>query len=129
MNAFKKANTDVLLALGRLGHTETLEEETFLQIEQFGCQVYSPKSHVKSVSELRWLMFKKNQSTSDHLPPTLDSLRQGILRDNYQCMIWANNIVANPNLPPPSNHGWWCDNRWCEVDDETPCSGRCATFC
>ena len=39
-NAFEKANTDVLLALGRLGHTETLEEETFLQIEQFVCQVY-----------------------------------------------------------------------------------------
>ena len=29
-NAFEKANTDVLLALGRLGHTETLEEETML---------------------------------------------------------------------------------------------------
>ena len=68
------------------------------------------------MAELRWLLLKKNHATSGKLPPTRDALHQAILQAHYQCMIWANDIVPNPDIPSPSEYGWtWEGERWCEV--------------
>ena len=103
-------------ALAHLGCSETLDEDVLLKIEEFVCRIYAPKSELKTVSELRWAMFKKNQSTSESLPPTRDALRLAILRAHYQYMIWANDIISNPLIPSSCECGWkWEEDKWIEV--------------
>ena len=68
------------------------------------------------MAELRWLLVKKNQATSEKLPPTRVALRQAILRAHYQCIIWVNDVVPNPDIPSSREYGWtWEGDRWCEA--------------
>jgi len=50
-------------------------------------------------------MFSKKQLQSAKLPPTQDALHEGILRANYQAMVWHNDIVLKPEIPSPENNG------------------------
>lgn len=115
-NVFGKTTADIMEALAKLGCSETLDENVFLKIEELVCRLYMPDSKINTVAELRWVLFKKNQSTSESLPPTRDALRQAIHRAHYQCMIWANDIIANPVILSPCKCGWkWEDDKWVEV--------------
>ena len=90
---FETTTSSIMSALSLLGYSETLEENLLTKIEELVCRVYSPKSDIKTISELRWAMFKKNQTTSEGLPPTRNALRLAVSRANYQCIIWANDTV------------------------------------
>ena len=108
--------TNIITALSQLGRSESLDDNVFLKIEELVCRIYAPKSNHKTVSELRWAMFKKNQSLSESMPPTRDSLMQAVLRAHYQCMIWKNDLTANQIILSPSECGWkWEDDKWVEI--------------
>ena len=96
-NVFEKTTPGIMLALAKLGSADTLDENVLVKIEELVCRLYAADSGINSVAELRWAFFKKNQSTSEGLPPTRDALRLAILRANYQCFIWANDIVPIPS--------------------------------
>ena len=115
-NAFEKASEDILKALKRLGCSQRVPDENFLLLEKFVCQLYCSNARDRTVAELRWLLFKKNQATSEKLPATRDALHQGTLRAHYQSMTWVNDVVPNPDAPSPREYGWtWEGDRWCEV--------------
>ena len=76
---------DIVTPLSSLGSNHFVDENTYLNNEEVVCRVYSTKSDIKTVAELRWLMFKKSQLV-EGLPPTRDA--------NYQCVVWMNDIVA-----------------------------------
>ena len=96
----------MITELGNLGTTVTPTTETIDAIEKFVCQLYLPKATFTKVKDIRWWLFCKKQAQSERLPPTLAALHQGILPAHYQVMVWNNNQVPNPDLPPPDIYGW-----------------------
>ena len=51
-------------------------------------------------------MFCQKQQKSESLPPTTDSLRQHLMRANYQAFVWKHSLIAVQQLPPPVSNGW-----------------------
>ena len=88
---------------------DELSEETISSIEAFVCRLYSPKSNIKSVNELRCYMFQKGNCDVEKLPPTHDALLHHIHRAHYQCKIWR--LASQPiqTLQPPTENGWKMD--------------------
>ena len=68
--------------------------------------LYLQKTTFTKVKDLRWWLFRKKQAQSERLPPTLAALHEGILRAHYQVMVWNNDRVLNPDLPPPDTYRW-----------------------
>ena len=52
------------------------------------------------------MIFTKSHTSSDKLPPTKDSLKQYIMRANYQSYIWYNADKPILNVPSPNENGW-----------------------
>ena len=67
------------------------------------------------MSNLRWVLFKKKQSTSGSLTPNKNLLPLGIFWAHFLCMNWANNITAKAIIPSQGNfclkrrEGKWID--------------------
>ena len=97
---------DKVYALSQLGVTKLPSQETISAIEAFVCQLYLPHTEFMKVADARWWLFKKKQAQSEGLPPTKAALLQAIMRAHYQAIIWYNDIIPNPELPPPENYGW-----------------------
>ena len=104
--AFIEAESDSIAALANLGTTPEPTERTIAGIEKLVCQLYQPNTRCSKVKDLRWLLFRKSQAQSEKLPPTLSALKQAIMRAHYQCIVWNNDVVPNPELPSPANYGW-----------------------
>ena len=100
------ASEETLQAFSNLGASEILSEETFQRLETFVCKLYAPNMNTENLGQLRWKLFFKRQAEAEKLPPTLESLRQTILRAHYQALIWQNDLVPNPIVPPPEKYGW-----------------------
>ena len=54
-----------------------------------------------------------------NFPPCSNSLKQHVLRVNFQVRIWKLADMNFPELPDPSSHGWIVNDeglepRWCE---------------
>ena len=100
---FDNASTPILQALANLGCGE------------------QPDDGTRSVKDLRWSLFKKNQAESERLPPSQAALHQAILRAHYQLLVWNNDHVANPVLPSPEGYGWQDeDGKWVPVMTNLP---------
>ena len=52
------------------------------------------------------MIFTKRHTSSDKLPPTEDSLKQDIMRANYQSYIWYNADKPILNVPSRNENGW-----------------------
>ena len=102
--AFIDADQDSFTALSDLGTTVQPNRSTSAGIKKLVCKLYQPNTHITKVKELRWLLFCKKQAESERLPPTLAALKEAIKKAHYQCMVWNNDIVPNPELP--LNYGW-----------------------
>ena len=98
---FQEAEEDVITELGRRGVNENPTAETETAIEKLVCQLYFPKTTITEVKELRWWLFRKKQAQSEGLPPTQAALHETILRAHYQLIVWNNDRVPNPQVPPP----------------------------
>ena len=40
------------------------------------------------------------------LTPTHNKLQQHVKRCNYHYYVWKQSLLANPDIPSPSGHGW-----------------------
>jgi len=54
-------------------------------------------------------LFKKKPAESKKLPPTPAALRQAILRNLYQVIVWNSDKVPFPEIPSPEDYGWKLD--------------------
>ncbi|XP_032229946.2 uncharacterized protein LOC5505744 [Nematostella vectensis] len=104
--AFIDADQDSITALADLGTSDVPHGTTYAGIEKLVCKLYQPNTRITKVKDLRWLLFRKKQAESERLPPTLAALREATKRAHYQCMVWNSDILANPELPSPSDYGW-----------------------
>jgi len=52
-------------------------------------------------------IFLRPQQTNQQLfSPTDDAFKQHVLRAKYQCKIWCESHIANPDDSTPVGHGW-----------------------
>ena len=93
-------------AFATLGTTKKLSSDTENKIEAFVCQLYEPGTNLVEVGELRWRLFTKKQLEAEKLPPTQGALHQAIARAHYQTMVWNQDHVPNPQMPPATEYGW-----------------------
>ena len=104
--ALNRCSTEVVSAFAALGTSEMVEVDTERRIEAFVCQLYEPGTTVVDVSELRWRLFTKKQLEAERLPPTRGALHGAIFRAHYQSMVWYQDDIPHPQLPPATNYGW-----------------------
>ncbi len=104
--ALNKCPAEVVFAFADLGTSDELASDTESAIEAFVCQLYEPGTTVKDVGDLRWRLFTKRQLEAQKLPPTRGALHEAILRAQYQSMVWYQDDLANPQLPPAIDYGW-----------------------
>ena len=113
------SNDDIVLTLTNMGKDTnsdqvqevSLEDDDtipvlYRPIERFICKVYSEQSHIDTLPELRWELFRKKNLESEKLPPTRGTLLPHILRANYMSMRDKSYISSIPKLPPLELNGW-----------------------
>ena len=96
----------VVSAFAALGTSEKLEADTERATETFVCQLYEPGSTEVDVGDLRWKLFTKKQLQAEKLPPTRGALHEAIARAHYQAMVWRQDNIPHPHLPPATTYGW-----------------------
>ena len=69
-------------------------------------QLYEPGTNLVDVGELRWTLFTEKQLEAKRLPPTQGALHQEIARAHYPAMVWHQDQVPNPEMPPATEYGW-----------------------
>ena len=102
---FKDANEATTDALSKLGTRGLPTADTMAAIKKLVCRLYVPNTPIKTVSELRWSLFRKKEAQSEKLPPTQAAIREAIMRANCQALIWSLDSVPSPDLPPPQEYG------------------------
>ena len=92
-----------------LGKSWIVTDDLVDQCEKFVCLLYGKM--ISDVDELRYQIFcaKGGKVDPSALPPCKTTLILHIKRANYQACVWRRAVVANPNLPPPDQHGWIID--------------------
>ena len=83
----------------------------FAELEEFKCKFYGSKT-IKDINELRYAIFraKHGKIESHKLPSCQDSLKNHILRANYQCFLWRKCLEQSPDIPDLEDQGWKCEN-------------------
>lgn len=107
--ALNRCPVEVIAAFAALGTSTAVTDETKCAIGAFVCQLYEPHTALVDVAELRWRLFTKKQLEGQKLPPTPGALHEAIARAHFQAMVWYQDQVPNPQLPPPTDYGWNTD--------------------
>ena len=98
---------EVISAFAALGTSEELGVDTEHAIETFVCQLCEPGTTVVDVGDLMWKLFTKKKLEAQKLPPTRGALHhEAISRAHYQAMVWYQDGIPHPQLPPTTNYGW-----------------------
>ena len=105
----KKAERSVLDACSSLGNTDTIQYDIYMTLERFVCQLYIPSTQLRTIGEVRWLLFSKKQHVDEQLPPTKAALHQMTRRANLVALVWKSCDNPNPSIPSPILHGWQQD--------------------
>ena len=66
------------------------------------------KNNCSSLDQLR-CMKATNKVSAKRLPPTENSFHQHLLRCCYQLLIWRQCLIASPQLPPPTDYGYFIE--------------------
>ena len=111
-----------------------MSEDLFIQLEEFTCSMYKPRSRHLNVDDLCYEMVLKkccgkenqlnpNKSTQwSSLPPPRSCLREHITRVNHQVAIWKRAHIPKPVVSlPTEDNGWILVNKviepkWCDGD-------------
>lgn len=106
LQAFMKADREIISSLQLLSAETEVTETMLATLARFVCAVYCPNGiYIKTIPELRWHLFCKHMAESDKLPPALGALRQHVLRVHIQARVWAQASIAlqEPQLDPLQN--------------------------
>ena len=69
----------ILKSLALLGTLNTTITELEDNLHEFVCLLYKNKS-IKKLPDLRWYLFSTKNEEGENLPPTVDAMKQHILR-------------------------------------------------
>jgi len=73
--------------------------------------MYTNKRDDEDINHVRKILFCQKGRAIEHIPPT--ALIQHIKRAIYQgCICWGQCIIANQQLPCPSEWGWTKGTTW-----------------
>ena len=100
------------LTFGNFGQSFDVTNQQLQELESFVCLLYlSQTIECSDINECRCMMFcgKKGEADSSQLPPCHDTLRQHVLRANYQAAIWRRSCQAQMDIPTPNGNGWNLD--------------------
>jgi len=104
--ALGRCSMEVISAFAALGTSEELGIDTERVIETFVCQLCEPGTTLVAVGDLRWKLFTKKQLEAHKLPPTRGALHEAVSQAHYQAMVWYQDDIPHPQLPPATNYGW-----------------------
>lgn len=99
-------------AFCKLGNEWSLPDSLMDVLEEFTCQMYSLRTHIADVDEMRFQLFraKTGDIQSGQLPPCLDCLKLHAARACYQAAIWHRSLEPTPHVPDPYDcEGWSLD--------------------
>ena len=97
MVCLSKAILDTVAALTSLTKNEAISESNLRSLKGFVCSMCNSK--LKTVTDVRWDMLKRNPSMNmERLPPTSAAVYQHILRAQYQCLVWEKAMTAVPGF-------------------------------
>ena len=51
-------------------------------------------------------MFTERQQEAQKLPLTWGTLHEALSHTHFLAILWSLDIVAHPELPPATKHGW-----------------------
>ena len=118
-------------SIGNLGDTWDISVNSLSVLQKFTCSIYGNKN-IALIDKLRLNLLQRkcdNKNLLDSnkrvdlssLPPCLASLKQHIIRTNYQVAIWKRADENFPESPPPEENGWVKEDNvleplWCEGD-------------
>uniref|UniRef100_UPI00358F5653 uncharacterized protein n=1 Tax=Myxine glutinosa TaxID=7769 RepID=UPI00358F5653 len=107
-----------MTTLQSLGQSWDLSNESIQRLEALTCSLYSARTAINSIIELRFNIFcaKKGEAESWQLHPCASSLLKHCKRANYQCAIWKRSLDRNPDIPSPCGHGWRVDDGQLVID-------------
>ena len=98
---------DVTRAFCDLGATPDAINESMELLERFVILLYDQTSAEISVNHARRQLSTKKGRKIDALPPTQAALTEHTKRAAYQAgYVWGQMLVAEPELPSPSDWGW-----------------------
>ena len=122
----------------------SVTDEDFKVVERYIILLYSKTSSHASVNEARKHLFSQGNRQIENIPPTRCALVEHVNRAVYQAgHIWGQAMIANPELPNPSDWGWIKNNDtwvpfWSSLPEaakscrelikcncKNTCSGRC----
>lgn len=86
-NTLKKSEQPVLDTFSSLGSSGVISDDTYKMLERYTCQLYIPSTQLRSVQEVRWVLFSTKKYTDEQLPPTQGALHQMIKRVNYVALV------------------------------------------
>lgn len=135
-----KTDLNFCNAIGDLGKSFTIDEETYTACERFICALYGGKGDA-DINDLRYKLFCGKNPASERLPPNLDCLKKHIQRANYQAAIWCKSLEAMAAIPNPNGNGWILNKSdllidWMDMDPAPDallelivcnCQGTCGT--
>ena len=104
-NIFEEV-TQAFCTLASTPDPSTVDDQLEI-LERFVVLLYDRTSTEMKVNEARKHLFSRKGRPIDGLPPTRASLLEHTRRAAYQAgQVWAQMLVAVPNLPSPSEWGW-----------------------
>ena len=75
--------------------------------ERFVCDLYGAKGNREyDINKLRAIHAKLKSASLARLPPCRETLKQHVLRADWQTRIWLCSTTAKPDIPSPGCHGW-----------------------
>ncbi|XP_077972179.1 uncharacterized protein LOC120332986 [Styela clava] len=92
----------------QLGRSFDVNEASMNRAEEFVCSLYG--ENMKNVNDARARLFKTGKHMDHTLPPNSDSLKEHVLRANYQAAIHHLCLEPKPIIPSPIGHGWVLDD-------------------
>ena len=89
---------------------ECVDEEDFQILETFVCKAYNPQNRFKTnnINKLRQLLFmSSSENKLRMIPPSIDSLRQHVLRSAFAGgWLWGSAFTRDVTMPSPTHWGW-----------------------
>ncbi|XP_072050216.1 uncharacterized protein [Amphiura filiformis] len=91
-----------------LGDSFEIDEDQATQVEKFVCRLYG-QHDCDDVNTVRYTKFKMGKHREEAMPPNQDSLKQHIMRANYQAAVYKSALDQFPDIPSPHGRGWIVD--------------------